>query len=85
MMRSTGRGGPTAEEMRRYHENRGPAARAAMADKADQDMLERMGREYDRRMPSPEPGEPRPKRFAKGGVTRADGCVKKGHTKGKMR
>ena len=23
--------------------------------------------------------------FAKGGVTRADGCVKKGHTKGKMR
>ena len=26
----------------------------------------------------------RPKRMAKGGVTRADGCIKKGHTKGKM-
>ena len=23
--------------------------------------------------------------YAKGGVTRADGCVSKGHTKGKMR
>jgi len=22
--------------------------------------------------------------FSKGGVTRADGCIKKGHTKGKM-
>ena len=84
MMRSTGRGGPTAEEMRRYHEARSPAAKAAMADKADQDMLDQMGKEYDRRMPL----EPRPmpaKRFAKGGVTRADGCAKKGHTKGKMR
>ena len=25
-----------------------------------------------------------PKKMAKGGVTRADGCVSKGHTKGKM-
>jgi hypothetical protein len=25
------------------------------------------------------------KGYAKGGVTRADGCAKKGHTKGKMR
>jgi len=25
------------------------------------------------------------KKFAKGGVTRADGCVRKGHTKGTMR
>jgi len=26
----------------------------------------------------------KPKSYAKGGVTRADGCVTKGHTKGKM-
>lgn len=25
-----------------------------------------------------------PKKYAKGGVTRADGCVTKGHTKGRM-
>jgi hypothetical protein len=24
------------------------------------------------------------KKYAKGGVTRADGCVSKGHTRGKM-
>ncbi len=27
---------------------------------------------------------PKAKKMAKGGVTRADGCVTKGHTKGKM-
>ena len=84
MMRSSGIGGATAEQMRRYHENRGPAARAAMADKRDRDMMEAMEREYDKRMPSPEPGEMRPKRFAKGGVTRADGCAQRGKTKGRM-
>jgi len=29
-------------------------------------------------------GEGMEKKMAKGGVTRADGCVKKGHTKGKF-
>lgn len=34
--------------------------------------------------PAPKPA-PKGKKFAKGGsVTRADGCVTKGHTKGKM-
>jgi len=32
----------------------------------------------------PEEMKGKGKRFAKGGVTRADGCVKKGHTKGKF-
>ena len=32
--------------------------------------------------PKPKPGKP--KKYAKGGVTRADGCVSKGHTKGRM-
>ena len=33
--------------------------------------------------PTPKPA-PTTDRKAKGGVTRADGCVSKGHTKGKM-
>lgn len=37
--------------------------------------------------PKPEPKPtpaPKPKKMAKGGVTRADGCISKGHTKGRM-
>ena len=60
------------------------ARAAALRDKTDADMLERMGAEYDKRMPSPEPGEAKPKRLAKGGMTRGDGCCRKGHTKGKV-
>ena len=30
------------------------------------------------------PKPSKPKKYAGGGVTRADGCVTKGHTKGKM-
>ena len=61
-------------------------ARQMMADKKAQDAAER---EYNKRS-SVEPSEdPRDsvrgqKGYAKGGVTRADGCVTKGHTKGKM-
>ncbi len=33
--------------------------------------------------PKPTPA-PKPKKMAKGGVTRADGCISKGHTKGRM-
>lgn len=31
-----------------------------------------------------EMGPPPEKKFSKGGVTRADGCVVKGHTRGRM-
>jgi hypothetical protein len=35
--------------------------------------------------PAPKPAPmPKPKKMAKGGVTRADGCITKGHTKGRM-
>jgi hypothetical protein len=35
--------------------------------------------------PKPKPTPvPKPKKMAKGGVTRADGCITKGHTKGRM-
>ncbi len=30
------------------------------------------------------PKPKKPKKYAKGGVTRADGCITKAHTKGKM-
>ena len=33
--------------------------------------------------PPPKPA-PKPKKMAGGGVTRADGCISKGHTRGKM-
>ena len=33
--------------------------------------------------PAPKP-TPKPKKMAKGGVTRADGCITKGHTRGRM-
>ncbi len=32
----------------------------------------------------PAPKASKPKRMAGGGVTRADGCITKGHTRGKM-
>jgi hypothetical protein len=34
-------------------------------------------------VPKPAPA-PKPKKMAGGGVTRADGCITKGHTKGRM-
>lgn len=35
--------------------------------------------------PEPKPAPiPKPKKMAGGGVTRADGCITKGHTKGRM-
>ena len=56
-------------------------ARQMMADKKAQDAATKA---YDAASTTP----PRPaapaKKMAKGGVTRADGCVSKGHTKGKM-
>jgi hypothetical protein len=62
-------------------------ARQMMADKKMQDAAER---EYNKRS-SVEPSKDArdsvrgQKGYAKGGsVTRADGCVTKGHTKGKM-
>ena len=41
------------------------------------------GKAYDASMTNTE-AAPKAKKMAKGGVTRADGCVTKGHTKGKM-
>ena len=53
-------------------------ARQMMADKKAQDAATKA---YDKSLTSTMPA---PVKKAKGGVTRADGCVTKGHTKGRM-
>lgn len=66
------------------------AKQAALAEMRDEAMLDKMGKRYNKIMPSPEPGEAKAKGgkvkgYAKGGsVTRGDGCCTKGHTKGRM-
>ncbi len=71
--RSAGRGGLTAEELRDIEE--------------EGITTERKIKRGDYGKPGRAPTEPTPKTkgYAKGGVTRADGCARKGHTKGKMR
>ena len=54
-----------------------PAQRKAAERKA----AEQTKKDYP---PAKAPAKPAPKKFAKGGVTRADGCAVKGHTKGRM-
>jgi hypothetical protein len=61
----------------------------AMQEAKDAKDREKAEREYNKRTsvaPSKDPrdGVRGQKGYAKGGVTRADGCVTKGHTKGKM-
>lgn len=75
MMRSTGRGGATAEEMRKYH--------------ADKEAKKDRGIYTAEMGPPPQDidgGSVKPtKKYAKGGSVRGDGCAQRGHTKGKMR
>lgn len=54
----------------------------ALAAMRDAQMRQEMGRRYDEIMPSPEPGEAKPRRFAKGGSI--DGCAQRGKTKGRV-
>ena len=60
------------------------AERRARQEQEDRKAQEAATKAYNAASTTP----PRPaapaKRMAKGGVTRADGCVTKGHTKGKM-
>ena len=56
-------------------------------DMSEEELNRRSGERYDEIMPSPEPGEQKPRKMAKGGMTasaRADGCATKGKTKGKF-
>ena len=55
-------------------------------DMSEEELSSKSGAAYDKAMPSPEPGEQKPKKMAKGGSasSRADGCCTKGKTRGKM-
>ena len=55
-------------------------------DMSEEELYRRSGEEYDKVMPSPEPGEQKPKKLAKGGSAsaRADGIAERGKTRGTM-
>jgi hypothetical protein len=55
-------------------------ARQMMADKKAAEAAEKAYNAASTTPPKPTPA----RKMAKGGVTRADGCVTKGHTKGRM-
>ena len=62
---------------------------AAIQEAKDAKDREAAGREYNKRTSVEASKDPRDdvrgqKGYAKGGVTRADGCCSKGHTRGKM-
>ena len=57
-------------------------ARQMIADKKAAEAAEKAYNAASKTPPAPAPATT--VRKAKGGVTRADGCVSKGHTKGKM-
>lgn len=55
-------------------------------DMSEEELTRRSGEQYDKVMPSPEPGEQKPRKMAKGGSasSRADGIAQRGKTRGKM-
>ena len=62
---------------------------AAMQEAKDAKDRDAAGKEYNKRTSVEASKDPRDdvrgqKGYAKGGVTRADGCCSKGHTRGKM-
>jgi hypothetical protein len=66
-----------------------PAEKSARDMLADKKADEANKKAYNSAAKTPPSEDPRDavrgqKSYAKGGVTRADGCVTKGHTKGKM-
>lgn len=55
-------------------------------DMSEEELSRRSGEQYDKIMPSPEPGEQKPRKMAKGGTAsaRADGIAQRGKTRGTM-
>lgn len=93
MMRAMGPGGPSAKEMEAYHASRKAKReplvmpedmddQPPMAQIAEAKRRRDMGKAYDAATKKAAGGGV--KGYAKGGVTRADGCARKGKTKGKM-
>jgi hypothetical protein len=56
-------------------------------DMSEDELMRRSSEAYDNVMPSPEPGEQKPRKMAKGGMTaskRGDGIAQRGKTRGTM-
>lgn len=55
-------------------------------DMSEEELTRRSSEAYDKVMPSPEPGEAKPRKMAKGGTasSRADGIAQRGKTRGTM-
>ncbi len=53
-------------------------------EERDRQMAPKLEDAYNKALTSTAPPPPPPQKKAKGGVTRADGCISKGHTRGKM-
>jgi hypothetical protein len=87
MMRSKGIGGATAEEMSAYHAKKRPADKPPAGVRADLDAM-KQEKANEAGMKAHEGRKlakgGKAKGYAGGGVTRADGCVSKGHTVGKV-
>ena len=66
-----------------------PAEKQARQEQEDRKMQDAETEQYNKRTSVEPSKDPRDnvrgqKGYAKGGVTRADGCITKGHTKGRM-
>lgn len=63
-----------------------PAEQQMVQEEKDKQMAPKLESAYNKSLTStaPAPAPAASDKKAKGGVTRADGCITKGHTKGKM-
>jgi hypothetical protein len=63
-----------------------PAEQQMIQEEKDRQMAPKLDRAYNQSLTTtvPAPAPVAVDKKAKGGVTRADGCISKGHTRGKM-
>jgi hypothetical protein len=63
-----------------------PAEQQMIQEEKDRQMAPKLESAYNKALTTtvPAPAPVASERKAKGGVTRADGCITKGHTRGKM-
>jgi hypothetical protein len=75
-----------SEKPRKPKQTLTPAEQQMIQEEKDKQMAPKLESAYMGSLTSttPPPPPPSTQRRAKGGVTRADGCITKGHTRGKM-
>jgi hypothetical protein len=62
-----------------------PSEQQMIQEEKDKQMAPKLESAYNKALTTMTPAPaPAPEKKAKGGVTRADGCITKGHTRGKM-